>query len=219
MGEGHARFCSPSAPCRARCCRSSSVCCGRASWQLAGPIIGMPFSLEGFAFFTEAIFLGVYLYGWDRISPRAHLAAGVIVAAERRGVGGVRRDGQRVDEHARRVHDVGRSDRAHRSDRRHVQPVDVPAGAAHAAGGVRGDRLRLSPAFTRRSCCASRRRVSSSRAHARAAHRRARGDAPTAVRRLQRAHRRAMAADQARRARGTVRDGARRAAAHRRLAG
>ena len=46
----------------------------------AGPIIGMPFSLEGFAFFTEAIFLGVYLYGWDRISPRAHLAAGIIVA-------------------------------------------------------------------------------------------------------------------------------------------
>ncbi len=47
---------------------------------LAGPIIGMPFSLEGFAFFTEAIFLGVYLYGWDRVSPRAHLLAGVAVA-------------------------------------------------------------------------------------------------------------------------------------------
>src|ERR1700716_1090249 len=46
----------------------------------AGAIIGMPFSLEGFAFFTEAVFLGVYLYGWDRISPRAHLAAGWAVA-------------------------------------------------------------------------------------------------------------------------------------------
>jgi cytochrome d ubiquinol oxidase subunit I len=46
----------------------------------AGAIIGMPFSLEGFAFFTEAIFLGIYIYGWDRISPRAHLAAGVVVA-------------------------------------------------------------------------------------------------------------------------------------------
>src|SRR5262245_2947537 len=46
----------------------------------AGPIIGMPFSLEGFAFFTEAIFLGIYLYGWDRISARAHIAAGMIVA-------------------------------------------------------------------------------------------------------------------------------------------
>src|ERR687895_22015 len=46
----------------------------------AGPLVGMPFSLEGFAFFTEAIFLGVYLYGWDRIPPRAHMAAGIIVA-------------------------------------------------------------------------------------------------------------------------------------------
>jgi cytochrome d ubiquinol oxidase subunit I len=45
----------------------------------AGPIIGMPFSLEGFAFFTEAIFLGVYLYGWNRISARAHVFAGVVV--------------------------------------------------------------------------------------------------------------------------------------------
>jgi cytochrome bd ubiquinol oxidase subunit I len=48
--------------------------------QYAGAIIGMPFSLEGFAFFTEAIFLGVYLYGWDRVSPRAHIGAGIIVA-------------------------------------------------------------------------------------------------------------------------------------------
>ena len=48
--------------------------------EFAGPVIGMPFSLEGFAFFTEAIFLGIYLYGWDRISPRAHLWAGVMVA-------------------------------------------------------------------------------------------------------------------------------------------
>lgn len=46
----------------------------------AGAIIGMPFSLEGFAFFTEAIFLGIYLYGWDRVGPRAHLAAGIMVA-------------------------------------------------------------------------------------------------------------------------------------------
>jgi cytochrome d ubiquinol oxidase subunit I len=48
--------------------------------EFAGPIIGMPFSLEGFAFFTEAIFLGIYLYGWDRISRRAHLLAGIMVA-------------------------------------------------------------------------------------------------------------------------------------------
>src|SRR5262245_32231005 len=46
----------------------------------AGPLIGMPFSLEGFAFFLEAIFLGLYLYGWERLSPRVHLACGVGVA-------------------------------------------------------------------------------------------------------------------------------------------
>ncbi|NCG19537.1 MAG: cytochrome ubiquinol oxidase subunit I [Rhodobacterales bacterium] len=45
--------------------------------RFAGPIIGMPFSLEGFAFFFEAIFLGIYLYGWERTSRTAHFLAGV----------------------------------------------------------------------------------------------------------------------------------------------
>src|SRR5207245_2260750 len=49
--------------------------------RFAGSIIGMPFSLEAFAFFLEAIFLGVYLYGWDRVSPRVHRWAGIAVAA------------------------------------------------------------------------------------------------------------------------------------------
>ncbi len=48
--------------------------------EFAGGIIGMPFSLEGFAFFTEAIFLGLYLYGWDRLSPRAHFLCGIPLA-------------------------------------------------------------------------------------------------------------------------------------------
>lgn len=60
--------------------------------EAAGPIIGMPFSLEGAAFFLEAIFLGLFLYGWDRIQPRLHLffalmtgvcgiASGILVVA------------------------------------------------------------------------------------------------------------------------------------------
>lgn len=47
----------------------------------AGALVGLPFSLEGFAFFTEAIFLGIYLYGWTRVSPRMHVLSGLIVAA------------------------------------------------------------------------------------------------------------------------------------------
>lgn len=47
----------------------------------AGPLIGMPFSLEGFAFFLEAIFLGIYLYGWDKVPPRVHWFAGFMVLA------------------------------------------------------------------------------------------------------------------------------------------
>ncbi len=46
----------------------------------AGAIIGMPFSLEGFAFFAEGIFLGIYLYGWERVRGSLHVLAGVVVA-------------------------------------------------------------------------------------------------------------------------------------------
>src|SRR6185369_17089013 len=46
----------------------------------AGPIVGLPFSLEGFAFFFEAICLGIVLYGRERVSAAAHLAANVVVA-------------------------------------------------------------------------------------------------------------------------------------------
>jgi len=46
----------------------------------AGESIGLAFALEGFAFFTEAIFLGIYLYGWDKVSPRFHFFSGVVVA-------------------------------------------------------------------------------------------------------------------------------------------
>lgn len=47
--------------------------------QHAGPIFGMPFSLEGTAFFIEAIALGFYLYGWNRFNRWFHWFTGVIV--------------------------------------------------------------------------------------------------------------------------------------------
>src|SRR5215210_1450861 len=49
--------------------------------QFAGPIIGPAFALEGYAFFIEAIFLGLYLYGWKRLKPLAHWLCGIPVAA------------------------------------------------------------------------------------------------------------------------------------------
>jgi cytochrome bd ubiquinol oxidase subunit I len=44
-----------------------------------GDVIGLPFALEGFAFFIEAIFLGIWLYAWDRLPPRIHVLTGVPV--------------------------------------------------------------------------------------------------------------------------------------------
>ncbi|MGI5166845.1 cytochrome ubiquinol oxidase subunit I [Spirillospora sp. CA-253888] len=44
-----------------------------------GQVFGAAFALEGIAFFIEAIFMGVYLYGWDRLSPRAHFMTGIPV--------------------------------------------------------------------------------------------------------------------------------------------
>ncbi len=40
--------------------------------QFANPIIGLPFVLEGFAFLVEGVFLGIYLYSWDRLPPFIH---------------------------------------------------------------------------------------------------------------------------------------------------
>lgn len=45
----------------------------------AGPIIGMPFSLEGTAFFIEAIALGLFLYGWSYLPEKIHFTTGIIV--------------------------------------------------------------------------------------------------------------------------------------------
>jgi cytochrome bd ubiquinol oxidase subunit I len=44
-----------------------------------GPVFGLGFAVEGFSFFMEAIFIGIYVYGWNRLSPRAHFASGIPV--------------------------------------------------------------------------------------------------------------------------------------------
>jgi cytochrome d ubiquinol oxidase subunit I len=44
-----------------------------------GDVFGVAFAAEGFSFFVEAIFIAIYVYGWDRLSPRTHLLSGVPV--------------------------------------------------------------------------------------------------------------------------------------------
>src|SRR6476659_10220019 len=46
-----------------------------------GDVLGLPFAFEGLSFFVEAIFLGIYLYGWGRMPPRRHLATLVPMGA------------------------------------------------------------------------------------------------------------------------------------------
>jgi len=45
-----------------------------------GNVFGLGFALEGFSFFVEAIFIAIYVYGWDRLSPRRHFLSGIPVA-------------------------------------------------------------------------------------------------------------------------------------------
>jgi cytochrome bd ubiquinol oxidase subunit I len=44
-----------------------------------GHVFGLAFALEGVSFFVEAIFIAIYVYGWDRMSPRSHMLAGIPV--------------------------------------------------------------------------------------------------------------------------------------------
>ncbi len=45
-----------------------------------GGVFGLGFAIEGFSFFMEAIFIGIYIYGWNRLSPRAHFLSGIPIA-------------------------------------------------------------------------------------------------------------------------------------------
>jgi len=43
-------------------------------------VFGVGFALEGFSFFVEAVFIAIYVYGWDRLTPRIHFLCGIPVA-------------------------------------------------------------------------------------------------------------------------------------------
>lgn len=46
-----------------------------------GSVFGLGFAVEGFSFFVEAIFIAVYIYGWGRLSARAHFLSGIPIVA------------------------------------------------------------------------------------------------------------------------------------------
>ena len=73
-----------------------------------GDVFGLGFALEGFAFFLEAIFIAIYVYGWDRLSPRMHFLSGIpiVVDGRTRRADGDRR--QRLDEQPERLQARGR---------------------------------------------------------------------------------------------------------------
>src|SRR5215831_5574263 len=45
-----------------------------------GNVFGLAFALEGISFFIEAIFVAIYVYGWERLPPRRHFLSGIPVA-------------------------------------------------------------------------------------------------------------------------------------------
>ena len=69
-----------------------------------GAAFGVPFAFEGLFFFTEAIFVAIYIFGWRRLRPWAHFWTGVPIVARRRVRVDLRGGGQRLDERAGRVH-------------------------------------------------------------------------------------------------------------------
>ena len=68
-----------------------------------GDVFGVPFMIEGIAFFLEAIFIAIYIFGWDRLQPAHALVAGPAPAAVRVPGGVLDHRRQLLDEHAARL--------------------------------------------------------------------------------------------------------------------
>ena len=69
--EGHGRHLRRGRGYGEPSCPSSSACCGPAMMARYGDVFGIPFGIEGIFFFTEAIFIAIYIYGWKRLAAQA----------------------------------------------------------------------------------------------------------------------------------------------------
>ena len=66
--------------------------------RLVGNVFGAPLAMEGLAaFFLESTFLGLWLFGWDQLSRRIHLATIWVVALGSGAVGRVHHGRQLLD--------------------------------------------------------------------------------------------------------------------------
>ena len=73
--------------------------------RLVGNIFGAPLAMEGLAaFFLESTFLGLWLFGWDKLPRRLHLLTIWAVCVRQRAVGGVHHGGQLLDAAPGRLH-------------------------------------------------------------------------------------------------------------------
>ena len=74
--------------------------------RLVGNVFGGPLAMEGLAaFFLESTFLGIWIFGWNRLSKKAHLACIWLVAAGDHALGRLHHGGQLVDAAPGRLHD------------------------------------------------------------------------------------------------------------------
>ena len=74
--------------------------------RFVGDVFGAPLAMEGLAaFFLESTFLGLWLFGWDRLPKRIHLGLHLAGGVRRGAVGGVHHGGQLVDAAPGRLHD------------------------------------------------------------------------------------------------------------------
>ena len=122
-----------------------------------GEVFGFAFALEGVAFFIEAIFIAIYVYGWDRLSPRAHLMTGIpIVIAGVAGVD-VRDLRQRLDEQPQgfdldangKVTDVRPLEALFNANLWHERSTCTSPGSWSRGSGRRRVRVRMAPRAAR----------------------------------------------------------------------
>ena len=178
-----------------------------------GDIFGAPLAIEGLmAFFLESTFIGLFFFGWDRLSKTQHLMVTTLMAVGTNLVGAVDPDRQRLDAEPGRRR-VQLPDHAHGDDRllgRGVQPRRAGQVRAHGVGRLRDRRDVRAVDFELVPAEGPRRRVRQAQLP--------RGRRPSAwpasaqrdrARRRVRLHRRRGAADQDGRARSHVGDRAR----------